>query len=382
MVKGARAATSWPVSPGPKDVMINFEMPTEHELADAERQYEWRVRSVERLTAERADRTRSLEARKESIRRALQAYRDLPARYAAVHLRAEFIALRNRRELPPALGGPEPEQVLDRSAQLQDDYRTRPASAKLLMRKTHALQSYLAMIYVTNAERPDGRDRSNATRTAGAESWAVLCGRWAPTPRARRARMARDLEELLRADLVAIGPPGAQGRYENFRLLAEDSTGNAYTRPRRGQRMHGVALPYAFFTSGWHLALSPAEIAVLLMVRHAELTLPPPHDEPGVALPRTTRWSVYGISGEAYESIHELAEFGLLKVYDTMPHRRHGKLRLLSPSEKSAVEASGDSTSPVPYRLETAPDEAFDRPALDIIQPSLRHNPAPPRLAT
>ena len=115
-------------------------------------------------------------------------------------------------------------------------------------------------------------------------------------------------------------------------------------------------------------------------MRHATRTLPVSPAERGVALPRSTRWAVYGISGEAYEAIHGPEEFGLLNVYDTMPHRRHGKIRLLQTAEKAAIEASGDSTSPVPYRLESAPDTALDRPALDIICPSLRHHPAPPRL--
>lgn len=362
--------------------MVESEIPDQRKTETSERQREWRARSAERLAAERADRLRALDDREESIRRALQAYRGLPGCYTTVRLRSEFIALADRRELSPALGGSEPEQSRDMSAQLEDDYRTRPPSTKLLMRKTHALQSYLSMVYVAHAEPKAGRPiRSNAIKTNGAESWAVLCGRWAPTSRARRARMRRDLDELLRADLVAIKPRNVQGRYENFGLLSDDSTGRAYSRPKGSMEASGiVALPHEFFTNGWHLALTPSEIAVLLMVRHAERVLPPPQDEFGIGLSRTMRWAVYGISGEAYESIHELEEFGLLEVHDTMPHRRQGKLRLLSSSRKAEVEASGDSASPVPYRLRLAPDTAFGRPALDIIQPRLRNNPVPPRL--
>ena len=128
--------------------------------------------------------------------------------------------------------------------------------------------------------------------------------------------------------------------------------------------------------------MSPAEVAVLLMVRHAERALPTSKEEPGVALPRSTRWAVYGISGEAYQAIHALEEFGLLSIYDTMPHRRHGKLRPLPPALKAAVEADGDSASPVPYRLESAPFKAFDRPALEIIRETLRDHPVLPRLDT
>lgn len=361
--------------------MPKFEMPTEQQLADAERQYEWRIRSVEKLTAERADRLKKLEGREQSIHRALQAYRDLTAWYSTVRLRAAFVALQRPRPLSPALGGPEPELPSDRRTQMQDDYRTRPPSTKLLMRKTHALPSYLAMIYVAHTESQNGVTvRANASRTGGAESWSVLCGRWALTVRARRARLARDLEELHRADLVTIGPSKAQARYENFGLLADDLTDRAYSLPKRSQASAVITLPHTFFTNGWHLALSPSEIAVLLMTRHATHIRSDSSAEPGVGLTRSTRWAVYGISGEAYDAIHELAEFGLLNVYDTMPHRRHGKLRLLSPVQKAEVEANGDSTSPVPYRLESAPDAAFDRPALDNIRRSLRNHPVPPRL--
>jgi len=362
--------------------MVKFEMPIDEELADSVRQYEWRTRSVEKMAADRADRLRKLEAREESIRRALQAYKDLPRRYAPVRLRREFVALQKPRALSPALGGPEPEEPVSRSAQLEEDYRTRPPSTKLLIRKTHALASYLAMLYVAHSEPGvAGPVRGNASRANGVESWSVLCGRWFPTVRARRARMARDLEELHRADLVAIGAGGAQARYENFTLLADDLTDQAYTLPaRRTQSSAVISLPHAFFTNGWHLALTPPEIASLLMARDATRTLPTTPNEPGIGIPRSVRWATYGVSGEAYHSIHELEEFGLLIIHDTMPHRRHGKLRQLTAEVKAAVEANGESTGPVPYRLECASDDAFERSAWVTINHSLRNHPAPPRL--
>ena len=222
------------------------------------------------------------------------------------------------------------------------------------------------------------------------------CGRWSrdstDSPETIRAALSRGLRNvgidcgksgLLVVDEDrpgAFGASGAQARYENFRLLADDLTDRAYTLPKGEPRTPVITLPHNFFANGWHLALSPAEVAVLLMVRHAERTFSASTEEPGVAVPRSTRWAVYGISGEAYEAIHELEEFGLLSVYDTMPHRRHGKLRLLSSPLKVAVEADGDSTSPVPYRLETAPFNAFDRRALEIIRQSLRNHRVPPRL--
>lgn len=361
--------------------MIKVEPPSEQDLADAGRQYAWRIRSIEKLTADRADRLKKLKDREVSIDRALQAYRDMHDPYSTIRLRAEFVALRNERALPPALGGPEREQPLDRSTQLRDDYRTRPPSTKLLMHKSHALQSYLAMIFIAHAEGTTGTTaRANASKVGGVESWAVLCGRWAPTVRARRARLARDLEELHRADLVTIGASGAQARYENFRLLADDLSDKAYTLPKGEPRTPVITLPHDFFANGWHLALSPAEIAVLLMVRHAERPFPASAKEPGVAIPQSKRWAVYGISGEAYNAIHELEEFGLLSINDSMPHRRHGKIRPQPYPLKAVPEADGDATSPVPYTLKTAPFKAYSHPALEIIRRSLRNHPIPPRL--
>ena len=98
-------------------------------------------------------------------------------------------------------------------------------------------------------------------------------------------------------------------------------------------------------------------------------------DEPGVGLPRSKRWAVYGISGEAYEAIHELDEFGLLTVHDTMPHRRHGKLRPLPAGQRAALDADGEFSAPMPYRLEIKPDTAFDRPTLTTVHRSLLDTP-------
>lgn len=357
------------------------EIPAERQMTDAERQYEWRTCSIDKLIDERASRLRKLESREESVRRALQAYRDLTAWSSTVYVRSEFVALRNERTLPPALGGPELKRESDRSTRLEDDYRTRPPCTKLLMHKTHALPTYLTILYVAHAEYSAGvRVRANAWRAGGVESWSVLCGRWAPTVRARRARLTRDLDELQRADLVTFGQPGTQARYENFCVLADDTTDKVYKLPKPSQAHTVIALPNTFFTNGWHLVLTPSETAVLLMARHAAQARITTSIEPGVGLTRQTRWSVYGISGEAYDSIHELAEFGLLTVHDTMPHRRHGKLRLLPPVQRAAAEASGRSSSPVPYRLESSPDSAFDYLALDRIRECLRNHATPPRL--
>ena len=125
---------------------------------------------------------------------------------------------------------------------------------------------------------------ANATRVDGQESWAVLCGRWAPNIRARRARITRDLDELVDAELVSIKTKGAQGRYEHFTLLSDDGTGSPY-RPPKGYVDPGLlSLPVTFFTQGWHLVLTPAEISVLLMVQDAARTFVPNAKVPGTSI--------------------------------------------------------------------------------------------------
>jgi hypothetical protein len=367
--------------------MVKFRAPDQGRSADAQRQYLWRTESLAKLRLARSRRLAELEGREAAIKRALDAYRDLPGRNVPVWLRSEFVALRRPRPLPPTLGGPEREEIVDRATLLSDDYRTRPPCTKLLMRRTHALQTYLTMAYVAHVEAPyDNSARSNrhasATRVDGQESWAVLCGRWVPSIRARRARISRDLEELVDAELVSIKTRGAQGRYEHFTLLSDNGTGATYRPPKPEDDIGSFSLPASFFTQGWHLVLTPAEIAVLLMVRHrtggVRLTSP----GPGTGITRMTRWEVYGISGEAYGAIHELREFGLLIVHDTMPNRRHGKLRTSSPAAKAALEAEGESLAPVPYCLTAEPDRFFNRPALETVHRSLLEYPSPPRLSS
>src|SRR5262249_10335186 len=116
------------------------------------------------------------------------------------------------------------------------------------------------------------------------------------------------------------------------------------------------------------------EVAVLLAVldqtrRHAAGS-----DEPWVALSLRRRWSLYGLSGEAYESVHELAEFGVIDFYDPMPNRRRGKLRIPAPRD----ETDESSLEPVPYRFRYRRD-SFDRPALDTVSEALQRSPLPPR---
>lgn len=132
--------------------MVKFRTFDVRQRVDAARQYLWRTESLAKLRLARSHRLAELESHEDAIKRALDAYRDLWKGNASVWLRNEFVALRTPRPLPPSLGGSEREEPVDRSTLLRDDYRTRPPCAKLLMRRTHALATYLTMIYVAQTE--------------------------------------------------------------------------------------------------------------------------------------------------------------------------------------------------------------------------------------
>jgi hypothetical protein len=367
--------------------MIKLRVPTAEDTEAAQRQLTWRLESVGKLKLGRDRRRAELERREESITRALNAYGDLSNPEATVTLRAGFVSLNQPRPLPASLGGPELAEPLSVHQKRWEDWHTRPPATRLIMGTTSALPSYLSVLYVVHREaslKEAGlkNQHSNASREGGRESWAVLCGRWDSSLRARRARLARDLDELARADLVALRPKGQQGRYEGFTILRDDTSDKPYRSPRQTSRGPSVLpLPASFFRQGWHLVLTPAEIAVLLMAKHANAAIRSSSEEPGIGLPLSTRYAIYGVSGEAYGAIHELEEFGILTVHDTMPHRRHGKFRPQQSEERARLEADGESFGPVPYRLEVSDDALFNRPALSTVHRCLMDTSVPPRLS-
>ena len=71
---------------------------------------------------------------------------------------------------PPSLGGFDRDEPANRATLLRDDYRTRPPCAKLLMRRSHALPTYLTMVYVAQTEvvhDSAGRNNRRCERNAG-----------------------------------------------------------------------------------------------------------------------------------------------------------------------------------------------------------------------
>jgi hypothetical protein len=353
----------------------------DEDLQRQQRQADWRARSVLGLTAHRALRFKTLNAKDLSIRRAVEAYARLDAGSVPhIGLRTGFIRLDPPR---PVLEEPE-EASADRQKALQADLASRPPLTKLIHRKTNALQVYLTAIYLAHLDGQPGKsfrnERRNAVKAGGQDSWALLAGlAGLGSPRARRLRVTRTLAELASNELVAIGPDGLRDRFEFFELCREDGSHRRYSPP--GAASGAVLLPAAFFAHGWHLVLEPKEIATLLAIVEMTRSIVAAGIDNSIALPEVVRWERFGLSGEAYESIHELEEFGLISIRDPMPNRRRGKVRPPSPDERSAAETDEQSFEPVPYRFtHRALELVFNRDARSVVSTCLRSSTFPPRL--
>lgn len=124
-------------------------------------------------------------------------------------------------------------------------------------------------------------------------------------------------------------------RYANSTFCREDGSGRNYVIPRGTPAApKHLCIPTEFFTTGWHLVLTLNELTTFLAVCHvADLRLQ--HDRSTVMfLAEWFRYSMLGLTDEAYVSIHELAEFGLIEVTDPMPNRKRGRIQAGQKGEK------------------------------------------------
>jgi len=371
-------------------VRITVPPPVSRAMSRAEQQAEWSRRAGEKARAARKIRLQRLQSRRDAIRYALEAYQALDDEHLPeIALRQAFVCLAEPRPEPPdsdthATQDPK----LRNKDRLRRDIETRPPLTKLVNRKTNALSLLLTTIYVAHLECQPGQafrnDHGNAIPKPGVPSWATLAGLGTASLRTRRVRVTRALRELADVSLVLIDrPSGERDRFEEFCLYREDGMQTMYTRP--GQYADSVVrLPASFFLNGWHLVLEPKEIAVLLAI--IELTDRTAGSrrrdhEYGVALPESVRWARYGLSGEVYEAVHELAEFGLISIHDTMPERRRGKLKVPTPQQREHAERHGQSLAPMPYRfVYDMTGNAFQREASKVVHHSLKESSLPPRM--
>ena len=347
---------------------------------DAGRRAAYWQQLKDRLAAERADRKQRLDGQATAVRQATDLYRRFGAGEAgnvAIQLRRPFVALPQPTADGPD-GGPADADApeADHSAQ-----SGRPPLSRLIFRRSRSLPLYLTCLYVAHLEFPAGRQVLNEHAINGRrsdrrpESWAQLAGMaGGGTNRARRARVLRALDQLEAAGLVTLST--RSDRYEQFELLKEDGGGQRYLVPG-ADAGDCLVLPHSFFYFGWHLVLEPTEIATYLAlwdatIRHGASARR--RGQQGIALAETVRRAVYGLSDEAYESIHDLEEFGLIRIYDPMPGRRFG--RFSRPDTPPSPD--GGQFRPLPYQISLV--NGLDRDAHQAVSVALAANSIPPRL--
>jgi hypothetical protein len=362
------------------------------ETARARQYAEWRDRSAEALKQNRQRRLTQLRSRGTAVQRAQESYRAIDiGQRSSIGIRSGFIRLAEPRpDVPEPDGNSGDDPLLRSRVLLSQDLDSRPPMTKLLHRRTNALTLYLTAIYIAQLESERGETFTNIHRNhtiyKGAKPWATLAGlhpdRKADS-RNRRVRITRALEELRRIELVEVGPARKRGRFEGFSLNCEDGTLRRYAPPGINLPFL-VNLPASFFLNCWHIVLEPNEIALLLAIidltQRTNARLHYGKKQLSVALPRSVRWKCYGISGEVYASVHELAEFGLIEFHDAMPGRSRGKFKPLSQGDRE--NDYGPPSYPEPYRFVYEQNGlVFNRDAYQVVATALQNHPYPPRLS-
>lgn len=324
--------TTTPTSDDNSALADFFSIPSNEDREPPSREAEYMSKASERLYAERERRLTFLReaVTKSAINRAAERLSALahPDRDYIV-IRSEFIY---RLPARPAW-----------DAEVGEDATTRPPLTRLLKGKNqHAIALYLTKIFVEQmiaahaagknpTPPPPPRRRHSVYNIDNAPSEASLIG--LPSfdrHRNQRRVFNRALDALDKCELVDLGNTGQ--RYKNHTLNREDGSGRPYRVPSgEPSNPKHLCMPTEFFTTGWHLVLTPSEIATLLGVCHvADLKLPrAPHTEENprqIFLAESVRRKHLGLSDEAYESIHQLAEFGLIETDDTVEGRRRGRI--------------------------------------------------------
>jgi hypothetical protein len=338
--------------------------------AVAERQRAYREKLLHNWREVRARRAEDLNLRSDAIKRATDLYEQLDTgEHPDVRVRSAFIRLpvdRPDREADPRL------------ATKRGDFLTRPPLTRLIYRPSNALVVEMTVCYTAQMEFEPGEPFRNARPNNFAGGWADLSGlRVSGADRRKHnLKLTRALRKLEAEGLVAAGAAHTSNRFDGFELKREDRTTHPYTVPGELPRSGMVVIPGGFFRAGWHLVLTAEELATYLIIleqtQRFRLRRRKEPSDIGVALPGKVRWRSYGLAREAYTSLHELEEFGLIDVYDPS-NRRRGKLR----------QDPGNDHDQRALRLICPPAKRpmdFAQTAIDVVRRSLKANDVPPRL--
>lgn len=282
-------------------------------------------------------------------------------------IRSDFLILNTGRPYPPPAR--QPENIASRPSLTRVQHGKNP----------HALPVYLNGLFVQQMRaaykngpgtppEPSRRRNAKSDPLNKATNWIALAALDVDGVHIRNQRKAfnRALDALRRWDLVSLNDTGQ--RYANSTFCREDGSGRDYAIPRGNptQPKH-LCIPTEFFTAGWHLVLTLNELTTFLAVCHvADLRLQ--HDGSTVLfLAEWFRYSMLGLTDEAYVSIHELAEFGLIEVTDPMPNRKRGRIQAGQKGEKppEPYEISVPMFSGMPSTDALFDLSKFDDPAID-----------------
>lgn len=352
-----------------------------------------KMAAIEAANAAEDARRRQLEVLCPSIERALAAYAELDdGALESVRIRADFVRLAK------------PRGSRADGYSREEDLRSRPPATRMVARKRHSLKLMLSMIYVAHLDSDSHgnfvNDRPNTPRRGGRASWLELAGLrskpgGAPSVyvRAWRRQVTTAIRNLVEIDLASLtGTQGAAGRYNRFQLLEETGVDSrVYRVPGERQAATGDAIevPADFFRKGWHLVLTDLEIVTLLAIIHRTWVLRNAtrsrgfHDV-GVDLKESVRWDTYGLSGEAYSTVHLLDRFDCIDLTDPMVNRR-GTRQQFQPlnmsgstdehqagnDEETADEARETYRLIYPSESAETNGHAFSREALSTVQERL-----------
>ena len=346
----------------------------EPELREAERRRRYVDAVLARSAATRRDRLAQLRQRRDGLQDARVALlevaggEDRPVRLRQGMLRLDVE--REPREVDPALA---PQRAAMQPGALATaiaaEVETRPVLGRLVHRHSRALPTYLTFILEAHATTSPGH-RPQAQREIAKPSsalpgppWARLLGDGGLPPDQRRRRFRDVLVALYRQKLVAL-PASGWGRHDRFQLLCEDRATATYTVPGERQTLE---VPTAFFLSGWHLVLTPKEIATWLMLRDLARRHRREHENVGVAAPRRVRYGLYGLTDEVYVTHRELTEFGIVRLADLDKRRRAGRRR----------PDVDDPYQPLRFQLV---DTRLYEPALQVVPAALLRSQVAPHL--
>lgn len=322
----------------------------------------------DRRTASQRQRRQELKRQQPAIEKALRAYREIDSPDTSfIRIRTEFIRTDDPRR----------SSTREKPYSLAADVETRPPMTRLVDRRRHSLRLLLTAFFVARMTTEPGKEFVNVwpnmpKRTG--TSWLTLSGLQrdvSPVQRRSRRRMFNTaLDGLAKHSLVALQDTnGANGRYQHFSLLDEGGRGAPYKVPGDDlPAKAAISIPTDFFRQGWHLVLTDHELVTYLAVidrtgylsrwdRSGDIR------DLGVDLKKSVRYPTYGISDEAYTSVHQLHQFGLIEVEDPMPNRWNPRPhfpRAIAETGAEDLGGDGEKEEPLerlPYRLIYPPRE-------------------------